>query len=295
MRLVPGPVTKLAPFGAFVRLADGVEGLAHSSDLGNAALHMVNEGDIGQFRILSIDAQRRRIRLTPVEIYPPPDEDYGEHEMEGELAAVAESPDAEMVAESDDMGAEAVAESDELDGGSRCGVRRVGREAVAESDELDGEAVAESDELDGEAVAESDELDGKRCGVRRVGRGSRCGVRRSGCSNRYGIRRRECHNRGGRRDHAQFVSSGSPHTGGCRERQADKFRSAPKGSFYAQDEATRLHNYIGTEHLLLGLVREAKASRRRSSKNWALELNKFAARSSSSLDARAHESWATSR
>ena len=146
--IVPGTVTKLAPFGAFVRLADGVEGLAHSSDLGNAALHMVNEGDIGQFRILSIDAQRRRIRLTPVEIYPPPDEDYGEHEMEGELAAVAESPDAEMVAESDDMGAEAVAESDDM-----------GAEAVAESDELDGEAVAESDELDGEAVAESDDPD----------------------------------------------------------------------------------------------------------------------------------------
>ena len=32
-QVVDGTVTKLAPFGAFVRLADGVEGLAHSSDL----------------------------------------------------------------------------------------------------------------------------------------------------------------------------------------------------------------------------------------------------------------------
>ena len=93
---VPGTVTKLAPFGAFVRLEDGVEGLAHSSDLGNAALHMVNEDDIGEFRILSIDAARRRIRLTPVEIYAPEEEDYESPEVEGELAAVAENPDAAM-------------------------------------------------------------------------------------------------------------------------------------------------------------------------------------------------------
>ena len=106
MKWSPGTVTKLAPFGAFIRLADGVEGLAHSSDLGNAALHMVNEGDIGQFRILSIDAQRRRIRLTPVEIYPPPDEDYIDEEMEGELAAVAESPDAEVAEDFDDVDAD---------------------------------------------------------------------------------------------------------------------------------------------------------------------------------------------
>ena len=85
-QVVDGTVTKLAPFGAFVRLADGVEGLAHSSDLGNAALHMVNENDTGIFRILSIDAARRRIRLTPVEIYAPEDEDYESPEVEGELA-----------------------------------------------------------------------------------------------------------------------------------------------------------------------------------------------------------------
>ena len=113
--VVPGVVTKLAPFGAFIRLADGVEGLAHSSDLGNAALHMVNEGDIGQFRILSIDAQRRRIRLTPVEIYPAPDEDYLDEEAEGELAAVAESPDADVAEEFDDADAGVAEDTDDVD------------------------------------------------------------------------------------------------------------------------------------------------------------------------------------
>ena len=116
-QIVPGAVTKLAPFGAFVRLADGVEGLAHSSDLGNAALHMVNEGDLGQFRILSIDAARRRIRLTPVEIYPPQDEGYGSPDAEGELAAVAESPDASIAAESVDVDA-TIEAGDETTSGS---------------------------------------------------------------------------------------------------------------------------------------------------------------------------------
>ena len=40
----------------------------------------------------------------------------------------------------------------------------------------------------------------------------------------------------------------------------DKFTErAKKVLVYAQDEATRFnHNYIGTEHLLLGLVREGE-------------------------------------
>ena len=64
--IVEGEVTKLAPFGAFVRLTDGIEGLAHASDLGDAALDTMREGDFGKFQILSIDAGRRRIRLSPL-------------------------------------------------------------------------------------------------------------------------------------------------------------------------------------------------------------------------------------
>src|SRR6185437_2053543 len=32
-QIVPGVVTKLVPFGAFVRVADGIEGLVHISEL----------------------------------------------------------------------------------------------------------------------------------------------------------------------------------------------------------------------------------------------------------------------
>ena len=157
--VVPGVVTKLAPFGAFVRLADGVEGLAHSSDLGNAALHMVNEGDIGQFRILSIDAARRRIRLTPVEIYPPPDEDYDDSEFEGELAAVAEGPDAAL-AEDSEVVDDAVAEgSDDVDAGFAEDSDDVGEAITTDSDDVDATVAEDSDDV-GEAIAtDSDDVD----------------------------------------------------------------------------------------------------------------------------------------
>ena len=88
-QIVDGTVTKLAPFGAFVRLEDGVEGLAHSSDLGEAELESINEGNPGKFKILSIDAPRRRIRLQPIEIDTSPSEELAE---DGELVATAENP-----------------------------------------------------------------------------------------------------------------------------------------------------------------------------------------------------------
>ena len=100
-QVVDGELTKLAPFGAFVRLEEGVEGLAHASDLGDAALDSMREGDIGRFRILSIEAGRRRIRLAPEESDAPLDSAF---EAQGALAAVAESPMAESTSEPSDPG-----------------------------------------------------------------------------------------------------------------------------------------------------------------------------------------------
>jgi small subunit ribosomal protein S1 len=59
---VPGVVTKLVPFGAFVRVAQDVEGLVHVDDLGGRA---VEEGQELRVRIVEIDRPRRRIRLAP--------------------------------------------------------------------------------------------------------------------------------------------------------------------------------------------------------------------------------------
>mgnify|MGYP001048318518 FL=1 len=67
-QVVPGKVTKLVPFGAFVRVFDGIEGLVHISEL--AARHVdvpeqvVNVDDEIFVRVIDIDLDRRRISLS---------------------------------------------------------------------------------------------------------------------------------------------------------------------------------------------------------------------------------------
>ncbi len=67
-QIVPGKVTKLVPFGAFVRVYDGIEGLVHISEL--AVRHVdlpeqVVAADEDVFvKIIDIDLERRRISLS---------------------------------------------------------------------------------------------------------------------------------------------------------------------------------------------------------------------------------------
>ncbi|HEX8981512.1 MAG TPA: S1 RNA-binding domain-containing protein, partial [Ktedonobacterales bacterium] len=66
-QLVTGTITKIAPFGAFARIEDGVEGLIHLSELPGGvqdpktALH---EGEEVTVRILRIEPDRRRLGLS---------------------------------------------------------------------------------------------------------------------------------------------------------------------------------------------------------------------------------------
>jgi small subunit ribosomal protein S1 len=66
-QLVKGTITKIAPFGAFARIEDGVEGLIHLSELPSgmqepkSALH---EGQEVTVRILRIEPDRRRLGLS---------------------------------------------------------------------------------------------------------------------------------------------------------------------------------------------------------------------------------------
>ncbi|MFN7472769.1 MAG: 30S ribosomal protein S1 [Roseiflexaceae bacterium] len=62
--VVQGTVTQIAPFGAFVRLSEGVEGLIHSSELTGDAVAAVSEGAAVTVRIIRVDIPRRRIALS---------------------------------------------------------------------------------------------------------------------------------------------------------------------------------------------------------------------------------------
>jgi small subunit ribosomal protein S1 len=65
-QVVTGVVTKVAPFGAFARIEDGIEGLIHHSELTPGEDHekVLYEGAQLQLRILRIDATRRRLGLS---------------------------------------------------------------------------------------------------------------------------------------------------------------------------------------------------------------------------------------
>ena len=65
-QVVTGTVTKIAPFGAFARIEDGIEGLIHLSELtpGQDPKSILHEGAQLQLRILRIDAERRRLGLS---------------------------------------------------------------------------------------------------------------------------------------------------------------------------------------------------------------------------------------
>src|SRR5437868_3117313 len=65
-QVVTGTITKIAPFGAFARIEDGIEGLIHLSELtpGMDPKANLHEGQQLQLRILRIDADRRRLGLS---------------------------------------------------------------------------------------------------------------------------------------------------------------------------------------------------------------------------------------
>lgn len=66
--IVEGEVTKLVPFGAFVKVADGIEGLIHISELADRHVEVpeavVNVGDQVDVKVIDIDTERRRISLS---------------------------------------------------------------------------------------------------------------------------------------------------------------------------------------------------------------------------------------
>ena len=67
-QVVPGRVTKLVPFGAFVRVEEGIEGLVHISELADRHVEIpeqvVQVGDEIFVKIIDIDLDRRRISLS---------------------------------------------------------------------------------------------------------------------------------------------------------------------------------------------------------------------------------------
>jgi small subunit ribosomal protein S1 len=85
--MITGPVTKLMNFGAFVELADGIEGLVHISEITaerrlNHPSEMLREGQIVKAQILAIDPEKRQIKLSIKQLIPTEIDEYiAEHKV----------------------------------------------------------------------------------------------------------------------------------------------------------------------------------------------------------------------
>jgi len=89
---VAGTVTRVEAYGAFVRIATGVEGLVHVSDMTWAgrvrhAGDVVNVGDSVQVAVLNIDRERKRISLGMKQMHVDPFANVGEKYRVGKAVA----------------------------------------------------------------------------------------------------------------------------------------------------------------------------------------------------------------
>ena len=66
--VISGQVTKLVPFGAFVRVGEGIEGLVHISELSDQHVEspeqVVQVGEQVRVKVVDVDVSRRRISLS---------------------------------------------------------------------------------------------------------------------------------------------------------------------------------------------------------------------------------------
>lgn len=84
---VEGPVTKLMNFGAFVQIAEGVEGLVHISEIVadrriNHPSDVLRTGQIVQAQVLALDPEKRQIKLSMKQLIPTSIDEYiAEHKV----------------------------------------------------------------------------------------------------------------------------------------------------------------------------------------------------------------------
>jgi len=145
--IVEGQVTKTKKYGAFLQIADGVEGLLHISELSwdhvERTEDVLKVGEVVEVMVLSADKVRRRISLSLRQL-------HGGGPGEGGDSAVTYEPPAYQIPDDDDDedgdGADALATADaaEPDGTGA---------ADAEVDEVATEGAAAGDDAAGIASA----------------------------------------------------------------------------------------------------------------------------------------------
>jgi small subunit ribosomal protein S1 len=120
--IISGTVTKLVPFGAFVRVGEGIEGLVHISELSDQHVEspeeVVQVGEQVRVKVVDVDVSRRRISLSTrrvaeeAEVLPEPEvEAEPRSEIAAEVAPEPSSETREVLAEAEARGDESTQEA----------------------------------------------------------------------------------------------------------------------------------------------------------------------------------------
>ncbi|WP_348263165.1 30S ribosomal protein S1 [Telmatobacter sp. DSM 110680] len=97
---VEGPVTKIMPFGAFIQIADGIEGLVHVSEISadkriNHPQDVLRAGQVVKAQVLGIAPEKRQIKLSMKQLIPTSIDEYIAEHKQGDTVSgrvVDESP-----------------------------------------------------------------------------------------------------------------------------------------------------------------------------------------------------------
>ena len=89
-KVVQGPVTRLMKFGAFVQIAEGIEGLIHVSEISaekriNHPQDVLKAGQVVQAQVISIDNEKRQVRLSMKQLVPTGLDEYIEEHKPGDV------------------------------------------------------------------------------------------------------------------------------------------------------------------------------------------------------------------
>jgi len=89
---IEGPVTKLMNFGAFVQIADGIEGLVHVSEIVadkriNHPQDVLRVGQVVKAQVLAIDPEKRQIKLSMKQLVPTSIDEYIAEHKPGDVVS----------------------------------------------------------------------------------------------------------------------------------------------------------------------------------------------------------------
>ena len=143
--IIEGEVTKIVPFGAFVRVSEGIEGLVHISELAEehveSADQIVQVGDRVRVRVVEVDVARRRVSLSMRRVGDA--EVTKEPEIQAEVEADAEAPVPEEPESAPEAEGARPAPATELEEATEAPAEEAAPAAEGEEEEVSLEAIVE--------------------------------------------------------------------------------------------------------------------------------------------------------